>query len=150
MTEKQTSENLNWLNATLEVRRLHLNRLLSRIKDFALTAFPLHKKFMRLLDQIAFEQKKERAIINQIEAIEKLHQDLKRRKLLEQRAQNAKLRRERNRKEDDDWIFLLRQRNPKHKEGESLVELLIVAGLLSSFSKLFDKLFKIERKPEPK
>ncbi len=153
MSDKRTTETLNWLNATLEAQRTNLFGLVSRLKEFASGAnFLLHKKFMRLMDQIAKEQKKEREIIDKIEAIEKQHQHLRKLNLLQIRATEARVRRARKEDEEDMALLMRRRKKPEKDNEASLLELVVLAGVLGSFSRFFDKMFALAKgeKPEPK
>ena len=78
---------LSWLTDLLSGQRATLNKLLLRLKDVGArvgTSIALHHKFMRLLEQISFDREKELDLINEIEAVEKQHQQMRQAKRLRQ------------------------------------------------------------------
>jgi len=80
------------LTAALATQKHVLSKILLRLKDFGGclgTNFSLHKKFFRLMNQVAEERKKEMNLIDRIEALETYHKDLRRRDLLQRRALEA-------------------------------------------------------------
>lgn len=93
--ERKLEKQVNWLTAALGAQRGGLYTLVLRLKSLAEQtgeSFSIHKKFMRLMNQVANERQKELKIIDKIEAIEKKHKELRRRNLLQRIA--AKLERE--------------------------------------------------------
>ncbi len=85
MNESILSGRLAWLGEALASQRNNITHLLCRLKGIAQTgAISLPHKVMRLLDQIAGDQEKERDLIHEIECVEKKHDELRRRKMLRQ------------------------------------------------------------------
>lgn len=85
MNDIRISGRLGWLSSALVTQRNNLSNTLLRLKDAGLragTSLNLHRKFMRLLEQVATDRDKELAILNEIEAIEKQHRAMKRSNLL--------------------------------------------------------------------
>ena len=83
MNKTHIKARLIWLSATLTAQRSILSTLLSRLRGFASSAETspsLHPKFMRLLTHAAHHKNKEDDILDEIEAMEKRHQALKKRK----------------------------------------------------------------------
>jgi uncharacterized protein YigA (DUF484 family) len=89
MDDSHFNGRISWLTATLETQRNNIVSILLRLKGIgarAGTSMALHRKFMRFMEQVAHERNKELDIINEIEAIEKRHFELKRRRLLRRAA----------------------------------------------------------------
>jgi len=85
MNESQINGRLAWLSSNLAAQRNNLAKILLRLKGIGLragTSLGLHRKFMGLLEQIAADREKEIDIINEIEAVEKQHSEMRQRKLL--------------------------------------------------------------------
>ena len=85
LNTRQIREYLNWISSALDAQKGKIGRLLLRLKDVGLragTGFALHKKFVRLLQQVAIDQEKELDILNEIEAVERRHEELRKKKLL--------------------------------------------------------------------
>jgi hypothetical protein len=135
MNEQQQNERVNWLGATLAAQRGNISHLLLRLKGIAAhvgTSLSLHKKFMRLINQVADDREKELDLIKEIEAVEKHHHELKelhllrhadkkaeeKRKLLLKKEKEETPEDKKDKEEDDDmnmliWIALwLSELNP--------------------------------------
>jgi hypothetical protein len=85
MNESQITGRLSWLSDLLVVRRNHLQKLFLRLRDIGVRAgnsLALHRKFIRLMEQVAFDREKELDLINEIEDVEKRHHELRKRNLL--------------------------------------------------------------------
>jgi len=85
MNEGQIQGRLSWLGFALAARRSDITGILLRLRDIgarAGTSLSLHRKFMRLMNQVADDREKERKVIHEIEAVEKRHRELKRFNLL--------------------------------------------------------------------
>ncbi|MDR3423578.1 MAG: hypothetical protein P4M13_00655 [Alphaproteobacteria bacterium] len=87
MNEGQINGVLSWLGDILLARRNHMTKLLLRLRDIGARAgnsLALHRKFLRLMEQVAFDREKEMDIIHEIESVEKRHREMRERKLLRQ------------------------------------------------------------------
>jgi len=85
MNNTRIQERLGWLSLTLAEQRNNISKILSRLKDIGVragTSLGLHKKFMGFLEQVAVEQEKELGLLHEIEAVEKQHQNMRKRNLL--------------------------------------------------------------------
>jgi hypothetical protein len=139
MNEGQINGRLGWLSATLSAQRNNISKLLMRLRGVvhAGTSLALHRKFMRLMDQVADDREKEMGIIHEIEEVEKRHQELKRLHMLREVDPEAKpkpdlameeLPEDGEDDEDKDglfsfralfgllWLFSSRQPKPKNPE----------------------------------
>jgi len=85
MNKSLINGQLAWLSATLASQRNNISALLLRLRGFGMSAgssLILHRKFMRLMEQVADDRKKEMDIIGEIEAMENRHRHLKEHRML--------------------------------------------------------------------
>ena len=85
MNDSQFTGHLGWLSFTLASQRTSIANILLRLKGIGLragTSLALHRKFMRLLEQVAGDREKELGILNEIEAVERRHDEMRQRNLL--------------------------------------------------------------------
>ncbi len=134
MNEGQISGRLSWLTATLAAGRTNISQLLSRLKGIAMSAgtnIALHRKFMRLMNQVADIREKELDILHEIEQVEKRHSELRRHNLLRKADPEAAAR--------TDIV-------PEEQEAEkpSRFSLLTIAGILYLLSSRSSKAKQLE------
>jgi hypothetical protein len=141
MNMQNDAESFGWLKATLAAQRIGMHQLLSRLRQSVKTegAPSIDKKFARLMDQVANEQKKEVSILNQIEAIERKHKALKQENLLQRLALHAQLKRQKLQKEmEEDHAFWLNRAYLENKsDSPNALNLLIMLYLVSSITRTF-------------
>lgn len=85
MNEKGIKGYIAWLGDNLLARRHSLAALLERMRDVCMHAasnLSLYKKFMKLLEQVAGDREKEIFLIDEIEAVERRHAEMRKMKLL--------------------------------------------------------------------
>jgi hypothetical protein len=85
MNDKQLNARLGWLSLTLTHQRNILAKALLRLQSVGArlsVSLGLQKKFVRLMEQIAYDKEIEKDILVEIEEVEKRHQELKARKML--------------------------------------------------------------------
>ena len=85
MDKNSIKGRLRWLATALTTQRNTIADILSRLRHFGThggSAPALRPKFMRLLTQVAVHREKENDILDEIEAMERRHQELKRGKRL--------------------------------------------------------------------
>jgi len=126
MNEKGIKSYLTWLGDNLMVRRRSVLSMLDRLRDVCMKAgshLYLYKKFMKLLEQISGEREKEIYLIDEIQAVEKKHAEMRKQK---------KLRRARCEKDKDCAISADAEPKPKRT---GLWTLLGVMYLLSRSKK---------------
>jgi hypothetical protein len=131
---------LNGLNIALEGRRLRLSDLFLRLKGVAFrkgTNFRLHKKFIRLMDDVAEDREKELCLIEKIEAMEKRHKKLKQHNLLRRIAREAERRQKRllEKIRIDFEEYLDEKHHPRPRRKNSLLDILILLYAFSQSSK---------------
>ncbi|MDR3448519.1 MAG: hypothetical protein P4M15_02000 [Alphaproteobacteria bacterium] len=76
MNDKLYNARRSWMDDVLRASRNDIADLFLRLKDIGMRAgnnFALHLKFMKMMEQVAFEREKERDIIHEIEQMEKRH-----------------------------------------------------------------------------
>lgn len=81
MGEKQLQERVGWLGLLLTNQRNNMARLMVRLRDVGLRAggsVAIHRKFLKMLEQVEFERERELGLIHEIEAVEKKHAELRR------------------------------------------------------------------------
>jgi hypothetical protein len=123
MNHIQASDRAGWLGIALAAQRDTLSKILFRLKEIGVragTSLGLHRKFMQLMEQIAYDRQKELDLINEIESVEKHHLEMK---------QNNKLRRAGD-KPVQTTAFTKKQEDKEPKRAS----LLTILGILWLFS----------------
>ena len=136
MNEGQISGRLSWLTATLAAGRTNISQLLSRLKGIAMSAgtnIALHRKFMRLMNQVANIREKELDILHEIETVEKRHSELRRRNLLRKADPEAAARTD-----------LIPEEQEQDEEKPQRLSLLTLAGILYFLSARSSKVKQLE------
>jgi hypothetical protein len=110
--------------------------------------FSLHKKFMRLMDQVSDDREKELDIINQIEAIEERHHNLKKLNLLRRADLGAERKRKQLLKKKDSEAYTPEEDEEESPHRTSWAEILLVYLLFSSRSG-FNSLFSFFSQSDP-
>jgi len=159
MSEKQEKERVNWLGDALASQRTNLTSLLDRLKGIAERvgdSLSLHKKFMRLMDQVATDRDKELGILNEIETIEKRHHEMKQMRLLRRADSEAEVKRKRRLKELEGENQNTDNEDENSPERVSALEAILVyclfsskSGFLSNLGGLFFKGKPLSGEPMP-
>jgi predicted DNA-binding ribbon-helix-helix protein len=85
MNDAQIKGRLGWLYVTLAAQRNNLTKILLRLRGIGASAgssVALHRKFMGFLEQVANDREKELKILNEIDEVERQHENLRERRLL--------------------------------------------------------------------
>ena len=125
MNETLHNAKLSWLGDIMMSHRHRISKLLLRLRGIAASTgsnLALHKKFMKMMNQVADEHEKEVGILREIETMEKRHKEMKRQNRLRQAEPPRK-------KKDPLWIQPEEQPKPR---GMGLLALLAIAYLFKT------------------
>jgi hypothetical protein len=81
MSETKLKERVGWLGLLLTNQRNNLADLLLRLRDVGLRAgssLAIHRKFLKMLEQVEVERERELGLLHEIEEVEKKHAEMRR------------------------------------------------------------------------
>lgn len=81
MSETKLKERAGWLGLLLTNQKNNLAELLLRLRDVGLRAgssLAVHRKFLKMLEQVEIERERELGLLHEIEEVEKKHAEMRR------------------------------------------------------------------------